>query len=377
MRIRAVTTAVVNATSHTNWIFVFVETDRGLTGVGEATLIGYEDAVVEAVARIESALAGQDPLGAVPLVRPGDGSQVAAAAHAGVEQALWDLRGKAYGVPVFHLLGARRAAVPVYANINRGTLDRSPEGFGARAAQAVAAGFRAVKCAPFDGYHSWESSGRTDLIDAGVARVEAIRRAVAPGTAVLVDCHWRFDVATAVEVGRRLAPSDLGWYEAPVSELSPADVLEVKERTGMRLAGAELQTTPGEFRRLLEAGALDVVMPDVKYAGGIQGLMKVDALAEAYGARVAPHNPSGPVATAASLHAAAALDTLLMLEFQFTEVEWYAELAGADFTVRDGVIPVPAGPGLGIAFNRALAAAHPYRPITHLQDQELSAWLRR
>ena len=105
MRIRAVTTAVVNATSHTNWIFVFVETDRGLTGVGEATLIGYEDAVVEAVARIESALAGQDPLGAVPLVRPGDGSQVAAAAHAGVEQALWDLRGKAYGVPVFHLLG--------------------------------------------------------------------------------------------------------------------------------------------------------------------------------------------------------------------------------------------------------------------------------
>jgi galactonate dehydratase len=119
MRVTAVRTVVVNATAHTNWIFVVVETDEGIAGVGEATLIGHERLVADAVEGLGSALVGADPLQAVALTQPFQAGLVAAAALSGVEQALWDIRGKAYGVPVHRLLGGGSSAVPVYATSSR------------------------------------------------------------------------------------------------------------------------------------------------------------------------------------------------------------------------------------------------------------------
>lgn len=370
MRITAVQTIVVNVSPFTNWTFVRLETDDGIAGVGEATLIGFEPAVASLVGEIGAPLVGRNPLEAGPLHMT-QGGHIAAAALSGLEQALWDIRGKAYGVPVHRLLGGGRAAVPVYANINRGTRDRSPRGVGARAEEAVSAGFGAVKFAPFDEYLWWEAAGRRDLLEPGIRRVEAIRETVGPRVAVKVDCHWRFDVPAAIEVGRRLAALDLAWYEAPVSERDPDAVREVREQTGLRIAGGELQTSLLDYRRLLEARCMDVLMPDVKYVGGIQGVLKVATLAEAFGASIAPHNPSGPVATAATLHAAAVLPNLMTVEYQFAEVEWYWDLVQVEFAVKDGHMQVPQSPGLGVNFDMALAAKYPYQPVRHMQDPRL------
>jgi len=371
MRVTAVRTVAVNATPHTNWIFVSIETDEGVAGVGEATLIGHERLVADAVEDLGAALLGRDPLQTMPLNPPAQAGHVAAAARSGLEQAVWDIRGKAYGLPVHRLWGGGTPSVPVYANTNRSTRDRSPAGFRLRAEEAVAAGFRAVKCAPFDEYHWWESTGRRDLLEIGFRRVEAVRQAIPVGIALMVDCHWRFDVPTAIEVGNRLAPLGLCWYEAPVAERDTASVREVKDRTGLRIAGGELLTDPAQYRALLEARCVDILMPDVKYAGGIQGLLQVDALAGAFGTRVAPHNPSGPVATAATLQAASVLGALLMVEYQFAEIDWYADLVRADFSLHDGRMKVPTGPGLGVDLDWSLAAKHPCQPVTHLQNPRL------
>jgi len=363
MRVTAVKSTVVNATAHANWIFVSIETDDGLTGLGEATLQGHESLVVDAVDDLGASLLGQDPL---PGLRPGPrphGGHVAAAALSGLEQAVWDLRGKAYGLPVHRLLGGGRAAVPVYANISAGTADRSATDVCARAEAAIGAGFRAIKCAPFDEYHWWDSDGRQDRLDAGVRRVEALRRSIPDGVALMVDCHWRFDVPTAVDVGRRLAPLNLRWYESPVAEHDPAWLREVRDRTGLRIAAGELYTGLAGFRQVLDAGGADVLVPDVKYVGGIEGLLKVGALADAFGARVAPHNPSGPVATAATLQAASALEALLMVEYRFGEVDWYGDLVQAELSLEDGSMAVATAPGLGVTLDWTLAAKHPYRHI--------------
>lgn len=369
MRITRVEPIVVNATPHTNWVFVRLDTDDGLSGVGEATLVGNEPAVVAALETLGRALAGQDPFRIDASGWGGSADMVQVVAVSGLEQAAWDLRGKACGMPVHALLGSRRSIVPVYANINRGTRDRSPDGFAARAAAAVAAGYLAVKCAPFDEYLPWKPE--RSALDMGVRRVEAIRAALPDRVALMVDCHWRFDVPTAIDVGTRLAPLGLFWYECPVPEVHPADTLEVKTRTGLRIACGELKTRPRDYTGLLMAGCADVLMPDIKFVGGIQGLLKIGALADAFGVSVAPHNPSGPVATAATLQAAAALDALVTLEYQFAEVEWYADLVQAEFVVTRGHMTIPTAPGLGIALDRALAAKHPYQPVRPLQDPKL------
>lgn len=369
MRITRVEPIVVNATPHTNWVFVCLDTDDGLSGVGEATLVGNEPAVVAALETLGRALVGQDPFRVDASGWGGSAEMVQVVAVSGLEQATWDLRGKASGMPVHALLGSRRSIVPVYANINRGTRDRSPDGFAARAAAAVAAGYTAIKCAPFDEYLPWEPERNS--LDIGMRRVEAIRAAVPDHVAFMVDCHWRFDVATAIDVGRRLAPFRLFWYECPVPEVNPAEVLKVTAHTGLRIACGELKIRPRDYTGLLMAGCVDFLMPDIKYIGGIQGLLKIGALAEAFGVSVAPHNPSGPVATAATLQAAAALDTLATLEYQFEEVEWYEDLVQAEFGVINGQMIIPNEPGLGITFNRALAAKHPYQLVRPLQDPRL------
>lgn len=369
MRITGVQPIVVNATPHTNWVFVCVDTDTGISGVGEATLVGHEMAVATSLGALGSVLVGRDPLHMSLPLSDNRRDRAAAAAVSGLEQAMWDLRGKASGMPVRDLLVGHRSTVPVYANINRGTRDRSPDGFAARAAAAVAAGYLAVKCAPFDEYLPWKPE--RSALDIGVRRVEAIRAALPDRVALMVDCHWRFDVPTAIDVGTRLAPFGLFWYECPVPEVNPNDTLEVKTRTCLRIACGELKNSPRDYAGLLVAGCADFLMPDIKYVGGFQGLLKVGALAEAFGVSVAPHNPSGPVATAATLQAAAALDTLVTLEYQFAEVEWYEDLVQAEFAVARGHMMIPTAPGLGIGFDRALAAKHPYQPVRPLQDPRL------
>jgi galactonate dehydratase len=301
----------VRVTARTVWTFARLVAQDSSEGWGEATLEG-RSAEVEAAIR---AFSLPIELGAVPT------DLVQAAAYSAVEQALWDLSARTAGRPIAELLGgARRDRVALYANINRGTTDRSPAGFAARAAEAAALGFGAIKIAPFDKPQE------------GYARIAAVADAIAGRAELQVDCHWRFDEARAQEALGECARLGVTWFECPLPE-TPEHFAAIKRlrgkanAAGMRLAGAEQFIGTAGFRPLLEQGLYDVVMPDVKYAGGLAECLRIAELAARHGVACSLHNPSGPVCHAHSLHASAAMESNERLEYQHGETPRFYEIA--------------------------------------------------
>lgn len=341
------------------WLFVRVRTDAGLVGVGEASQAG--NAMVRAYLanRLAPALRGRDPTRIEPLVGEllaAASGRAAATAVSAVEQCLWDLWGQSLGQPIWALLGGRyRDRIPLYANVNRGTRDRSADAFAASARGAVADGFRAVKCAPFDGVDCRRPDRAANAagIRLGIERVAAVRAAVGPEVRVMVDCHGRFDVATALLVARELEGLSLAWLEEPVPEADLDGLERIRDRAAMPIAGAESLIGRAGFWETVRRRTLDVIMPDVKHAGGILEARKIAAMAEAARIAVSPHNPSGPVSTMASVHLAASIPNFLALEYPWGEADWRGRLLAPAEVVVGGEIEVPARPGLGFALDEA------------------------
>ena len=347
-----------------DWIFLALTDDAGRVGYGEASHSGDD---VATMALLEGALADSirthgwtDPAAAWSVLDAaapaGTARRVAATAASAVEQALWDLRAHVQGMGLATLLadannGASAAAtVPLYANINRATVDRSPDGFAANAARAIADGFRTVKLAPFDevGYGT-PVEERRRLAEPGLARVAAVRAAVGPDLRVLVDCHWRFDVPTALQVARTLAELGIGWMEDPVPyEDGPEGVVAVRRAAPLPIATGERLISAGAFVPFLEAEAADFYLPDVKHIGGIGELLKLARLSEHRGVRITPHNPSGPISTLASASALASVPHAAPLEFAWGEVDWRPSVLDPPERIEGGALVLPTGhPGLG------------------------------
>lgn len=346
-----------------NWTFVQLKTDAGLTGWGEAThAMGFVRASAKDDAKIAAAL--RDLLPALEGVTPFQvelfrnrswqqakaGGLLTQTAFSACEQAMWDLAGQALGAPVSDLLGGRLVdAVPVYANINRATTDRTPQGFAANAQQAVEEGFRAIKSAVFDDFPQGESTEmeRFAKAELGIRRLQAMRAAVGPDVELMVDCHSRFDLELSVEVARRLEPVKLRWYEEPVDPVETKATREIRERIQQPMAGGELFFGREGFLPLLRQQAVDVIMPDVKHCGGLLEGKKIAALAEVYEVAVSPHNPSGPLSMAASAQLSATLPNCPILEHAWGEVPWRAELLDPPERFVDGKIVLTDLPGLG------------------------------
>ena len=353
----------VPVTARSVWTFVEVLDAAGNAGLGEATLEGRHADVAREVARHGASLAGErivDGAQAASRLRArldGVSDLAEAAALSAIEQALQDLCARRAGVALHEALGgARRDPVPMYANINRGTTTRSAAQFAERAARAAAQGFGAVKLAPFDGVtpaNAGSDEGRA-LIDAGLERVAAVRAALASDRSVMVDCHWRFTPVVADAMVDELAALGVDWYECPLPETAELHGALARLRgranaAGMRVAGAETMIGLEGFLPLLRAGLYDVVMPDVKYAGGLAETLRIAQAAAGHGVACSPHNPSGPICHAHSLHVAAVIDRMPALEVQFEETPRFFELADAGLPAfRDGASVVPAGPGLGV-----------------------------
>jgi galactonate dehydratase len=315
----------VRVTARTVWTFARLVADDGTEGWGEATLEGRSAEVEAAISALRPSL----ELGAIPT------TLVEAAAYSAVEQARWDLAARAAGKPLAALLGgARRDPVPLYANINRGTTDRTLTGFASRATEAAALGFGAIKIAPFDNMQE------------GYARIGAAADAVAGRAELQVDCHWRFDEPGATEALDECARLGVTWFECPLPE-TPANFAAIKRlraranAKGMRLAGAEQFIGVEGFRPLLEQGLYDVVMPDLKYAGGIAECLRIAELAARHGVACSLHNPSGPVCHALSLHASAALQSSERLEYQHGETPRFYEIAPGLAGPRRGSAALP------------------------------------
>ena len=344
------------------WLFVLVHTDEGLTGLGEASQAENSSVRAYLLARLAPFLRGKDPCQIEPIVSEmlaAANGRAAATAVSAVEQCLWDIWGQSLDRPIWALLGGRyRDRIPLYANVNRGTFDRTPEGFAASARAAVSDGFRAVKCAPFDGVtlRFPDRAANAAGIALGVERIAAIRAVVGPEIRVMVDCHGRFDVPTAIEVARRLEPLGLAWLEEPVPETDLDGLERIRDRAPMPIAGAESLIGRAGFWETIRRRSLDVIMPDVKHCGGILEGRKIAALAETARLAVSPHNPSGPVSTMASVHLCATIPNLLALEYAWGEADWRGRLLRPEETVTSGEITVPDRPGLGFQLSDDIIA---------------------
>jgi len=363
MKITSVETVVVEVTERGDWVFVLVHTDAGITGLGEASHSLNDALLVSAVEVFADRIVGEDPL-AIRKIRQAlartHGGRVTHTAASAIDQALWDIAGQHLGVPIHTLLGGPvRDRLRLYANINRHVRDRSPQGFASAARKAVDEGFTAVKLAPFDELRVPDHvrTGPKAAWRRGVARVRAVREAVGDEIDLAIDCHGRMEASEAIVVGRELADVDLLWYEEPVRHTFPDQLALISRSVPMPTASAESVFAVEGFRPFLLERVVDVLMPDVKHCGGISELQAIAQAARLKQLLVAPHNPSGPVATVATAHAVCTIPNFMILEYAWGEVDWRAELISPAEPIQDGYLTLSDAPGLGYTLNWDLVEA--------------------
>lgn len=372
MKITAVKTCVVNAEMR-NWVFVKVETDQpGLYGWGEASLEWKTRAVVGAVEDFAPMLIGEDPERIEFLYQKMYRQSfwrvgvIGLSAISGIEQALWDIRGKALGVPVFKLLGGQvRDKVRMYTHLGGGDMravyetqySADPKPFVDLALEVVARGYTAVKVLitpPTESLNSIAAYRYAEKIMA------AIREAVGEGVDIMVDCHGRHSVANAIEFCRVLAPYRPYFIEEPVPPENADALAEVRRASPVPIATGERRVTRFEFRELFEKQACHIIQPDLCHCGGLWEAKKIAAMAEAYYIGVAPHNPLGPVANAAALHFALSTPNFLIQEDMLTDVPWRFDVVKHALKTEGGYWLPTDAPGLGIEVDEAAAAKHPF-----------------
>jgi galactonate dehydratase len=348
-----------------NYVFVKVETDQGLHGIGEAYSCGPDQATAAVIADFKSWLVGQDPrnieylwammynFGRFP------GGSVVNAAISGIEQALWDISGKAAGLPVYRLLGGKcRDKVRVYQGI--GGSDPRQLAESARAA-VEKYGYTAVKIPPHPpGMHATPYNAVTR---AAGERIRAVREALGPDVDIAVDIHAQFfEPSRALRVARAIEPYQPFWLEEPIRPENVAAMAKLAAHVAVPLASGECNYTKYEFQPILQAQALDIVQPDICLCGGVLELKKIAAMAEAHYVVVAPHNPMGPVANVVNTHFAASTPNFLILEYTPDDTPPRRDLIREAPVVKAGYLPIPEKPGWGIELNEEAFRHYPPKP---------------
>jgi galactonate dehydratase len=364
MRITDIEPVVIHVNHRGDWIFLLVHTDQGISGLGEASHSSNDALLLDLLARVKPKLIGQSAINVHALWQQLAGLNLGRVGHtllSAIEIALWDAFGQLVGQPIHALLGgALRTRLRLYANINRHVRDRAPEGFANAAAQAVSEGFTAIKLAPFDEIRQRDHirTGPKAAWRAGVERVRAVRQAIGDEIELAVDCHSRMEQSEAILVGQELADCNLFWYEEPVHHSLPDELALVTQAVPQTTASAESIFGIEAFRPFLARHVVDVLMPDVKHAGGLQETKNIAEAARASGLLVAPHNPSGPVASVASGQVCATLRNFYILEYAWGEVDWRAQLLEPAERIEDGYLVINDLPGLGHRLNPALVRQH-------------------
>ena len=380
MKVESVKTFLVDPGSHKHWLFVKVETDDGHHGWGECyTQLDRDRAIELYVHQLGRYLAGRSPFDIKHFTYSAytdfggkRGSMDLYCAISGLEQALWDIVGKATGQPVYRLLGgAFRHRIRVYANgWARGA---DPATVAAQAQAVVTRGFTALKFDPFPG--PWRAFIDRKQERLAVDKVKAVREAVGPEVEILVEVHRRLAPVHAIRVARLMEPYAPFWYEEPVSVRDLGGLVEAKRAITLPVVTGEELYTKTEFREVLERRAADILNPDVCNCGGFLELREITAMAEPYHIAVAPHNyNSTTVGLAATLHAAAGMPNFLITEYFVNFEETGAAIARAPLRVEEGHIALPTAPGLGIDLDEGALARYPFRepalrPLRRPEDE--------
>ncbi len=364
MRVTELKTFVVDA-FRTNLIFVKLYTDEGICGVGEATLEYKEKAVLGAIEHIGEYLKGKNPLEIEKhwhnIYRDAywRGGAVLMTALSAAETALWDILGKSLGVPVYQFLGGMvNDRVRIYAN---GWFAGAKTGseFAVKAKTAKDRGVTALKWDPFgQAYMNISSKALHEALEC----VAQVREAVGEDVDLLIEGHGRFNVPTAIGIAKELEQFKPMFFEEPV----PPDNLEalraVREKSPVAIAAGERLYTRWDYNQLFEKMAADYIQPDVSHAGGIMELKKIASAAESRYIPFAPHNPSGPVANAATLQLAACCPNFCILEIMYSDVAYRKQLTDECLEYKDGCVKIPQKPGLGLELSEEACLAHPYVP---------------
>ena len=343
-----------------NWIFVEVHTDEGLVGLGEATTEYHEQAVVAMIEQhFAPMLVGQDPTRINSLWQQmrrlfwWRGGVVATSATSGIEQALWDIAGKALGQPVYKLLGgAVRERVRIYARSDLGLSDDAEE-----VRVAVEEGFGAFKFGSGAYVTPFDDEKQADV---ALANGQSVRDAAGPDCDLMIDCGGIYSQQAAHRLIAGLRSLGMLFIEEPVNADTSAGLIALRQAfPDVRIAAGERLVTRWAFRPWLEQGAVDVIQADISHCGGIGELLRIAAFAEVYNVMMAPHNPYGPVALAANLHAAAAMPNFLILE-HCRHRPWLDEVQVVGPEINNGHIELNTLPGLGIELDWDYVKGHPY-----------------
>jgi galactonate dehydratase len=342
------------------WVFLRIDTDAGLHGIGQVSSGPHSAIVAAAASRLGPLLIGEDPsrieaiwhklyagfnsLGSLGFV---------SALISGVDIALWDLRGKVLGLPIYDLLGGKLTesnALMLYSN---GWFSgcSTPAEFAAAAAKTVADGHTAIKLDPFRGGHAYLSRYAAgyppeDDMEA-VAIVAAIREAVGPGVEIFIDAHGRFELPTAVRLANRLEPYRIGWFEEPVPPENWDALRQFRDRTNVPVCVGERLYTRWQFRPVLEQKLAEYIMPDIIRTGGISEMKKIATMAEAFFVPITPHDATGPITLIAGAHTMLTTPNFFRLEIAYSELEVYQHTMDPPFDVRAGFFHVSDRPGLG------------------------------
>jgi galactonate dehydratase len=368
------------------WLFLKVSTDEGVAGWGEPVVEGRAETVRTAVEELSEYLIGRDPSRIedhFQVLYRGSfyrGGPVLTSALSGIEQALWDIKGRTLGVPIYELLGGvARDKVRVYNWIGG---DRPTDAAEAAKGQ-MEAGFTAVKMNATEELNYLDSPGK---LDAAVARLGAVREAGGPELGIGIDFHGRVHKSMAKALARELEPYRPMFIEEPVLPENNEALREIARHTTVPIALGERMYTRWDFKRVLIDGYVDVVQPDLSHAGGILEVRKISAMAEAFDVAVAPHCPLGPIALAASLQLDACTPNAIIQE-QSLGIHYNQESDLLDylknpnvFAYQDGYVPVLKGPGLGIEIDEekvreAAKVGHDWKnPVWRNADGAIAEW---
>jgi galactonate dehydratase len=363
MKITKIDTYLVSM-GHRNIPYVKVHTDEGIYGVGEAYSCGPDKATVEVIRDFEEWLIGRDPRdieGNYHLMYAGSrfpGGSVVNAAISGIEHALWDIAGKAAGLPVYRMVGGKcRDRIRVY-QAPRGN---SPEELADNAVALIEKyGYTAIKMGPLPG--NWHTMPWNQALRETEKRVNAVRDAVGPDIDIGLDPHARlFEVSRAMELCAVVAPMRPFFVEEPLRPENYDALAKLAAKVDVPLATGEMLYTRHEFRELINTQAVNIIQPDICLMGGLWEMKKIAAMAEASYMSVAPHNPCGPIATAVNVHFAASTTNFIILEYHADDEGARREIVDEPMKLVNGYLELPDKPGLGIDLNIEAMAKYPFK----------------
>lgn len=362
MKITDVSTYLVGNPWKT-WLFVRVETDEGIHGIGEGTLGQVSHSVQAAIHELKPLVLGYEPFQTEALVQRlsrdvfADGGQIKMCAISAIEIACWDIVGKALGQPIYNLLGGRcRDRVRAYAN-GWYRCPRNPVEFAQRAKEVVALGYTALKFDPFG--VAWRQLTRAEEA-LSIDIVAAVREAVGPNIDLAIEAHARFSVDTAIQVGKLLGPLNPVWYEDPVPHHNPHATIEVARRVPVPVGTGESLSAKQQFVELLREDAITIVTVEPLNVGGILATRKIADMVDAHYGVIVPHSAQGPVCTLACLQIGVCTPNAFMQEYfdQFNE-EWEKDLLTWTPQLESGHLSLPTAPGLGADLNLEVVKEHP------------------